>query len=427
MTATQDEQRKESDMKNLALQKRELELNQRKQDFPALQQLIHGKPLVYLDSAASSQKPQVVLDALARYYSESHANVHRGVHTLSERATLAYEKTREHVRQFINAAQVQEIIFVSGATEAINVVARSYGDQFFQQEDEILLSMMEHHSNIVPWQQLCERTGARLRVIPLTAQGEIDQSAYPQLLTSRTKLLAITHASNVLGTINPIKEMTALAHAKNIPVLVDGAQAFGHLLLDVRDLDCDFYVLSSHKAYGPTGVGVLYGKKALLDKMPPYKGGGGMIETVSFDKTTYASLPYKFEAGTPNIADVVGFQAALEYLHEVGIGNIYEHEQNVLAYALEKLSVIPGLDLLGNAAHRLGVISFELENIHPHDLGTILDQEGIAIRVGHHCAMPLMEHLGVPATARASIGLYNTRADIDALVEGIHRAKRFFK
>lgn len=395
-------------------------------DFPILQQKIHGKRLVYLDSAASSQKPSAVIAAVSRYYSEDHANVHRGVHTLSERATRAYEDSREKIKKFINAAKSQEIIFVSGATEGINLVAQSYGRQAIKKDDEIILSVMEHHSNIVPWQLLCEQTGAVLRVIPMSDQGELDLVAYQQLFSERTKLVAVAQVSNVLGTVNPVKEMIVMAHERQVPVLVDGAQALAHMPVDVQALDCDFYVFSSHKAYGPTGLGILYGKQALLEAMPPYKGGGDMIETVSFTKTTYKALPYKFEAGTPNIAAVVGFGAALDYIDELGLANIFAHEQALLAYATEKLAAIPKLRVLGEAANKLGVISFELEGIHPHDLGTFLDHEGIAIRVGHHCAMPLMVRLDVPATARVSFGFYNTTADIDALVEAIYLAKRFF-
>lgn len=413
-------------MKPNLIETRELDFYALRQDFPILQQTIHGKPLVYLDSAASSQKPQMVLDAVMHYYSKDHANVHRGVHTLSERATRAYESTREQLRCFINARSVQEVIFVNGATAGINLVAQSYGKRFIQKDDEIILSVMEHHSNIVPWQLLCEQSGAVLRVIPMTERGELDLEVYKNLLNDRTKMVAVTHVSNVLGTINPIQEMTRLAHARQVPVLVDGAQAFAHVSVDVKELDCDFYVFSSHKAYGPTGVGVLYGKEEWLSLLPPYQGGGDMIETVSFAKTTYKSLPYKFEAGTPNIAGVVGFGAALAYLEAIGLDAIFSHEQALLAYAREKLSAITGLRLLGEAANKTGLLSFELKNLHPHDLGTVLDREGIAIRVGHHCAMPLMEYLGLPATARASFGLYNNQDDIEALVEGILLAKRFF-
>ena len=409
------------------IQKKEADFCEWRRDFPIFEQTIHGKPLVYLDSASSSQQPKAVLETLVHYYSKDHANVHRGVHTLSERATQAYESTREQVRGFINAGHPQEIIFVSGATEGINVVAQSYGRRFIKKGDEIIVSVMEHHSNIVPWQFVCEQSGAILRVIPLSDRGELDLQAYQALLNFRTKMVAITQVSNVLGTVNPIKEMISLAHERQIPVLVDGAQAVAHRAVDVQDLDCDFYVFSSHKTYGPTGVGILYGKKDWLEQLPPYKGGGDMIETVSFTKTTYNKLPYKFEAGTPNIAGVVGFGAALDYLKALGMENIYLHEQALLAYATKQLRTLSGLHLFGEAENKGAVLSFALKNIHPHDLGTVLDREGIAIRVGHHCAMPLMERLGVPATARASFGLYNTRDDIDALVAGILRAKRFFE
>ncbi len=412
-------------MMRAPIQKKETELAL-KQDFPILRQTIHGKPLVYLDSASSSQLPQVVIDALVQYYSKDHANVHRGVHTLSERATAVYENTREQIRQFINAEASREVIFVKGATEGINLIAQSYGRRFIKKGDEIILSVMEHHSNLVPWQLFAEQSGAVLRVIPLSSRGELKLENYQSLLNFRTKMVAVTQVSNVLGTVNPIKEMIRLAHERQVPVLVDGAQALAHLKVDVQELDCDFYVFSSHKTYGPTGVGVLYGKKAWLEQLPPYQGGGDMIETVSFTKTTYNKLPYKFEAGTPNIVGVVGMGAALSYLSSIGMEKIYSHEQNLLAYAREALGSIPGLNIFGNASQQSGLLSFAVDQIHPHDLGTVLDREGIAIRVGHHCAMPLMESLGVPATARASLGVYNNREDIDALVEGILKAKRFF-
>jgi cysteine desulfurase/selenocysteine lyase len=402
------------------------DFNALRQDFPILEQKIHGKPLVYLDSTASSQKPQQVIAALLRYYSTDHANVHRGVHTLSVRATQAYEKTREQIRVELNAKSTQEIIFVRGATEGINLVAQSYGRHFLKKDDEIILSVMEHHSNIVPWQWLCKAVGAVLRVIPMSDVGELDLSAYQQLFNSRTKMVAVTQVSNVLGTINPVKAMIAVAHQYQVPVLIDGACAFGHLPIDVQELDCDFYVLSSHKAYGPTGMGVLYGKKALLESMPPYQGGGDMIETVSFEQVTYSKLPYKFEAGTPAIAAVVGFGAALAYVKAIGMEHIVAHEKYLLNYATEKLRRIPGLRLLGESQMKIGIISFVLAGVHAHDLGTFLDHEGIAIRVGHHCAMPLMDRLQVPATARLSFGLYNTTAEIDVLVAGLLAAKRFF-
>lgn len=398
-----------------------------KNDFPILAQKIQGKPLVYLDSAASSQKPTCVLDALHHYYQYAHANVHRGVHTLSERATEAYEIARQTMQKLINAQHVEEIIFVRGATEAINLVAQSYGRPQFKAGDEILLSVMEHHSNLVPWYQLTEQCGAILKIIPISDSGEIDLAAYQQLFSPRTKMVALTHASNVLGTINPIKKMVQIAHAHQVPVLVDGAQAIPHLPVDVQELDCDFYAFSSHKAYGPTGVGVLYGKLAHLEKMPPYHGGGSMIEQVSFTKITYAKSPAKFEAGTPNIADAIGFAAAVNYLTKIGMPTIMAHEHRLLTYATEQLQKIAGLKIIGTAPNKVGVISFVLDDLHPHDLATILNHAGIAVRAGHHCAMPLMERFKIPACTRVSLGIYNTQADIDALLVGITTAKRLFK
>ncbi len=398
-----------------------------KKDFPILNQLIHGKPLVFLDSAASSQKPQCVIDALVKYYQHDHANIHRGVYELSVRATRCYEEARITIQKFIHAAHAHEIIFVRGATEAINLVAQSYGRSRFKAGDEIIVSGMEHHSNIVPWQLLRDQSGIVIKVIPVLDNGELDLFAYEKLFTPRTQLVAVAHASNVLGTINPIKEMTQIAHARHVPLLADGAQALPHMPVDVVDLDCDFYTFSSHKAYGPTGVGVLYGKTALLESMPPYHGGGDMIETVSFEKSTFKPLPYKFEAGTPNIADIIAFATALNYLQKIGMQKIAEHEQDLLAYATQKLAEIPGLRLLGTAKHKVGVIAFVLNDIHPHDIGTILDHEGIAVRAGHHCAMPLMERFAVPACVRASFGIYNSRKDVDALVEGLCIVKRLFK
>lgn len=400
--------------------------NNLRADFPILKTMSRGKPLIYLDSAATSQKPQYVIDAVQRYYSNDNANIHRGVYELSERATRQFEQARSTIKDFINAKHAHEIIFVRGATEAINLVAQSYGRTTFKAQDEIIISTMEHHSNIVPWQLLAEQVGAIIRVIPISDSGEIDLNAYEKLFTSRTKMVAIVHASNALGTINPIKEMTQTAHQQGVPVLVDGAQAVPHMQIDVQDLDCDFYVFSSHKAYGPTGVGVLYGKTELLEVMPPYQGGGDMIESVSFSKTTFNKLPYKFEAGTPNIAGVIGFGAAITYLQKVGMKNIALHEQDLLGYATKKLMAIPEVTIIGTAAKKVGVISFVLTGIHPHDIGTILDDKGIAIRAGHHCAMPVMERFGVPATARVSFGLYNTRSDVDALIAGIDEVKRVF-
>jgi cysteine desulfurase / selenocysteine lyase len=415
-------------MRGCILNEAPIDFTALRQDFPILQQNIHGKPLVYLDSAASSQKPQQVINAIVDYYSKHHANVHRGIHTLSERATQIYEKTREQVKQAIHARHLEEVIFVQGATEGINLVAQSFGRTFFQPGDEIIISAMEHHANIVPWQLLSEQIGVVLRVIPLIEGGELDIDAYQKLFSSRTRLVAITHVSNVLGILNPIKNMIATAHEHEVPVLIDGAQAFGHLPVDVQDLDCDFYVLSAHKAYGPTGIGVLYGKKNLLEKMPPYQAGGDMIASVSFEKTTYNKLPYKFEAGTPNISAAAGFGAAIQYIENTGLENIFMHEQLLMDYAVERLKPISGLHLIGQPrfSPRVSVISFVLDDVHPHDLGTILDREGIAIRAGHHCAMPLMECLHLTATARLSFGVYNSQQDIDALIEGIQIAKRFF-
>lgn len=397
-----------------------------KQDFPILAQQIHGKKLVFLDSAASSQKPTCVIDAITSYYQNDHANVHRGVYELSARATKKFEAARETIRRFINAKHTHEIIFTRGTTEAINLVASSFGSAFIKADDEIIISTMEHHSNIVSWQLLCERTGAQLKVIPIFDNGELDMEAYKQLFSPRTKIVAITHASNLLGTINPIKEMIRIAHEHTVPVLVDGAQAVPHMPVDVQDLDCDFYAFSSHKAYGPTGVGVLYGKEKWLNAMPPYHGGGDMIERVSFAKTTYNKLPYKFEAGTPNIADVIGFAAAIDYLDKIGMQAIFEHEQKLLHYAVEKLSGIAELKLIGTAKHKVGVISFVLDHIHPHDIGTVLDHEGVAVRAGHHCAMPLIDYYQIPACVRASFGVYNDKSDVDSLVEGLHSVKRLF-
>ena len=398
-----------------------------KADFPILAQQIHGKPLVYLDSGASSQKPNCVIDAITHYYRHDHANVHRGVYQLSERATLSFEKTRKKIKEMINARDVREIIFTSGTTASINLVAQSYGRAQFKAGDEVLVSAMEHHSNIVPWQQLQEQLGITLRVIPITDEGEIDLQAFTKLFSARTKMLAISHASNVLGTIVPLEKMIEIAHQHHVPVLVDGAQAFPHLPVDVQALDCDFYTFSAHKAYGPTGVGVLYGKATLLENMPPYQSGGSMIETVSFEKTTFSQLPYKFEAGTPNIAGVVGFHAALEYLDQIGMQTVLQHEQDVLDYATTQLTAIPGLKMIGTAKNKVGVLSFVMAGIHPHDIGTILDREGIAVRAGHHCAMPLMGRFNIPACVRASLGIYNTREDIDALVSGMDAVKRLFK
>lgn len=393
-----------------------------REDFPLLRQTIRGKPLIYLDSSVTSQKPLCVINAIRDYYLKDNANIHRGVYELSARATTLYEKTRDHLKQFIHAKHAREIIFVRGTTEAINLVAQSYGRLHIKPGDEVIVSAMEHHSNIVPWQLI----GAELRVIPISDSGELDLDVYQTLFSERTKMVAITHASNVLGTINPIQKITAIAHSHGVPVTVDGAQAFPHMPVDMQELDCDFYAFSSHKAYGPTGIGVLYGKTELLEKMPPYQGGGNMIETVSFDKVTFNQIPYKFEAGTPDISSVVAFDTALYYLHEIGMENIVSHEQELLSYATNKLLAIPGLTIYGTADKKVAVISFTMAGIHPHDMGTVLDHEGIAVRAGHHCAMPLMERFQVPAMVRVSFGLYNTMEDIDALVAGLLYTKRLF-
>lgn len=395
-------------------------------DFPLLQQTAHGKPLIYLDNSVTSQKPQVVIDAITHYYTHDNANIHRGVYELSQRATEMYEQVRVDIKNFINAQHDHEIIFVRGTTEAINLVSQSYGRSRLQEGDEVIISAMEHHSNIVPWQMLAEQVGIIVRVIPISDAGEIEMDSYQNLFNKNTKMVAIAHASNALGTINPIKEMIAYAHRQGVPVLIDGAQAFAHMPIDVQDLDCDFYAFSSHKAYGPTGLGVLYGKTKFLEAMPPYQGGGDMIESVSFKKTTYNKLPAKFEAGTPHIEGVIGFGVALSYMKKIGMQNIAIHEDELLQYATKKLNAIPGLRIIGTAKKKVGVISFVLEGIHPHDIATILDNEGIAIRAGHHCAMPLMERFSVPATARVSFGLYNTKADIDVLAAGILAVKKVF-
>lgn len=397
-----------------------------KNDFPILDQKVYGKPLTFLDSGVTSQKPQCVIDAINYYYTNDNSNVHRGVYQLSERATLAYEKTRKKIQAMLNASDIREIIFTSGTTESINLVAHSYGRANFRTGDEVILSAMEHHSNIVPWQILKEEIGINLRIIPISDDGEIDLVAYQKLFSPQTKMVSIIHVSNVLGTINPIKQMIAIAHQHSVPVLIDGAQAFPHMPVDLQALDCDFYTFSAHKAYGPTGLGILYGKAKLLEKMPPYKTGGSMIETVSFEKTTYTQIPYKFEAGTPNIADVVGFHAALEYMENIGMQDIMLHEKDLLDYATKKLKEVPGLVILGNAKQKMGVISFVLDGIHPHDIGTILDREGIAVRAGHHCAMPLMQRFNIPACVRVSFGLYNSREDIDVLLDGLKTVQRLF-
>jgi len=398
-----------------------------REDFPIFRQLVNGKPLVYLDNAATTQKPQPVLDALTRFYTKECANIHRGVHFLSERATASYETSREKVRHFINAASVQEIVFLRGTTEAINLVAQTYGKTHVGAGDEVLISAMEHHSNIVPWQMLCDEKDARLRIVPITLTGEFVFEQYKKLLGPRTRLVAVTSVSNSLGTINPIREIVRLAHEHNVPVLVDGAQAIQHMPVDVQALDCDFFAFSGHKMYGPTGIGVLYGKERLLEAMPPYQGGGDMIISVTFEKTLYNRLPYKFEAGTPNVAGGIGLGVAIDYLESIGMGRITMNEQDLIAYGTRLLEAIEDLRIIGTAKNKASVLSFVLDGIHPHDIGTILDKEGIAIRTGHHCAQPVMEFFKIPATARASLGLYNTREDIEALLAGIRKVKEVFR
>ena len=403
-----------------------LDVERIRKDFPILHQEVHGRPLVYLDSAATSQKPQVVLDALAEYYARDNANVHRGVHRLSERATDAYEGARARIQRFLNAAHPREIIFVRGTTEGINLVAQTYGRRAVGPGDEVVITALEHHSNIVPWQMLCEEKGAGLRVVPIDDTGEVDVDAYERLLGERTRLVAVAHVSNALGTIVPVKRMIEAARRRGIPVLIDGAQAVPHLRVDVRALDCDFYTFSGHKTYGPTGIGVLYGKTELLEAMPPFQGGGDMIKSVSFEKTVYNDLPYKFEAGTPDIAGAIGLGVALEYLEGLGLDRVAAHEHALLVHGTERLSSLPGLRLVGTAREKASVLSFLVDGVHAHDVGSILDREGIAVRTGHHCAMPVMTRFGIAATARASLGLYNRVEDIDALVEGLAKVREIF-
>ena len=395
-------------------------------DFPVLHQTVNGKPLVYLDNASTSQKPQAVIDSLVQYYSADNSNVHRGVHTLSQRATDHYEEARTKVRNFLNAESDHEIIYVRGTTEGINLVAYSFGRQNIGEGDEVIVTAMEHHSNIVPWQILCQEKGAYLKVIPINDQGELLMDEYEKLLSPRTKLVSIVHQSNALGTINPAKEIIDIAHSRGVPVLLDGAQSVQHLPIDVRGLGCDFFAFSGHKLYGPTGIGVLYGKAEMLDSMAPYQGGGEMIKSVTFEKTIYNDLPHKFEAGTPDIAGAIGLGAAIDYVSNLGMGNIQAYEHELLEYGTECLSSIEGLSIIGTAKEKGAVLSFVMEGIHPHDIGTILDMEGIAVRTGHHCAQPVMDRFEIPATARASLGLYNTKEEIDALVKGIDRAIEVF-
>ena len=394
-----------------------------RRDFPILSRQVRGRKLVYLDNAATSQKPRAVIEAISRYYESGNANIHRGVHFLSEHATAEHERARELVRGFLNARDSKEIIFLRGTTEAINLVAQTYGRRHVQAGDEVLITALEHHSNIVPWQLLCEEKGARLRVVPINDQGELLLDEFENLVGPRTKMVAVSHVSNALGTVNPIREIVELAHRKGVPVLVDGAQAVPHMPVDVTALDVDFYALSSHKMFGPTGVGVLYGKAQLLEAMPPYQGGGDMISSVTFEKTTYNKLPFKFEAGTPNVAGAIGLGMAIEYLNRIGMERIRDYEHELLGYAEETISAISGVRLVGEAKERAGVVSFVLEGVHPHDIGTILDQQGIAIRTGHHCAQPVMLRFAVPATARASFAFYNTREEVDELAKGIIHVK----
>jgi cysteine desulfurase/selenocysteine lyase len=397
-----------------------------REDFPVLKQQIHGKPLVYMDSAATAQKPYAVIEAIRHFHEVDCANIHRGVHELSQRSTAAYEQTRTRARQFLNAATDAEIVFVRGTTEAVNLVASSWGHRNVKAGDEIVISAMEHHSNIVPWQMLCEARDARLRVIPMNDRGELILEEYEKLLNPRTRMVAVAHISNALGTVNPVAEMIAMAHRAGSLVLIDGAQAAPHLAVDVRALDADFYAFSGHKVLGPTGIGILYGKQALLEDMPPYQGGGDMIRTVTFEKTTYADLPYKFEAGTPNIAGGIGLGAALEYIGRIGIERIAAWEHELLRYGTEQLERIPGLRIIGTAREKAAVLSFVIDGIHPHDIGTVLDLDGIAVRTGHHCAQPVMDRFHVPATTRASLAFYNTIGEIDKLVQGIHKVKEVF-
>jgi cysteine desulfurase/selenocysteine lyase len=393
-------------------------------DFPALAQQVHGRPLVYLDNAATSQKPRAVIEALVHYYERDNANVHRGVHVLSERATAGYEAARETVRAFLNARSVAEIIFTRNATEAINLVARSYGDAFVGPGDEVVVTAMEHHSNLVPWQQLCARVGATLRAVPIDDRGELDREAFAAVLGERTRIVAVTHVSNALGTVNPVAELIAEAHRVGAHVLVDGSQAVAHMPVDVRALDADFYVFTGHKLYGPTGIGVLYGRETLLDAMPPFLGGGDMIRTVTLEASTWADLPNKFEAGTPHIAGAIGLAAAIDYVTRIGFEAIAAHEHEVVARAVEALRQVEGLRLIGEPRERGSLVSFVMDGIHPHDIGTIADSEGVAIRTGHHCAQPIMDRYGVPATARASFALYNQASDVDALVRALERVRR---
>ena len=404
----------------------ELDLPALRQHFPILQTRVDGKPLVYLDNAATTQKPLQVIEALSRFYSEHNANIHRGIHYLSAQATDAYENSRKLVAKFINAPHFRQVIFVRGTTEGINLVAQSYGRSNFKKNDEVILTILEHHSNIVPWQLICEQTGARIKVIPMDDRGVLDMDAFDKLLNKRTRLVAVSHVSNALGTINPVAEIIKKAHAIEVPVLVDGAQWVPHFPVDMQALDCDFYVFSGHKIYAPTGIGVLFGKESLLSEMPPYHGGGDMIRTVSFEKTTYKGIPERFEAGTPNIAGVMGLAAAIEFIEKIGQQKIALYEEELLNYAVNALQSLDGLRIIGTSPDKTGVISFMLDGIHPHDIGTFLDNDGIAIRAGHHCAQPLMKRLGIAGTARASFGLYNTHDEVDKLAAALRKISKFF-
>lgn len=397
-----------------------------RKDFPVLSQTVNGKPLVYLDNGASSQVPQAVIDRTSKYLAEEHSNIHRGVHYLSQHATTAYEAAREKIKRFINAREAKECIFVRGTTEGINLVAYSYGRKFINQGDEILVSQMEHHSNIIPWQMIAEERGARVRMIPMNERGELIIEEYENLLNERTRMVAVAHVSNSLGTVNPVKEMIATAHKFGVPVLIDGAQSVPHFPVDVQDVDCDFFAFSGHKMFGPTGSGIIYGKREWLDKMPPYQTGGGMIRTVSFEKTTFAPIPDKFEAGTPAIAAGIGLGAAVDYINSVDFESAAAYERELLEYATERLAAIPRVKIIGNASNKASVLSFTIEDVHPHDIGTILDQDGIAVRAGHHCAQPVMEYFCVPATARASFAFYNTREEVDKLADAVQKVIEVF-
>ena len=417
---------KKSNIAEIQNQTEGFDVEKIREEFPILHQEINGKPLVYLDNAATSQKPKSVIDSIEKYYRRYNSNIHRGVHTLSENATEAYESARIKVRDFINANSTKEIVFVRGATEAINLVAQSFGRNTLGSEDEIIITELEHHANIVPWQLLSQQTGAKLKYVPINDNGELVESEYQKLLNEKTRIVAVGHISNALGTINPIENMINLAHKYGAKVLIDGAQATSHTSVDVKKLDCDFYVFSGHKLFGPTGIGVLYGKENLLEEMPPYQGGGDMIKTVTMKETQYNELPHKFEAGTPNISGVIGLGAAIDYVNKISLENIRNHEKQLLDYANQMASEITELKFIGTAKNKTSILSFTLDGIHPHDVGTILNNEGIAIRTGHHCAMPVMEYFQVPATSRASFSFYNTHAEVDVLIEGINKCNKVF-